>query len=55
MDEARKIDSETLQGILADLRTALARLDEAHAPSDIGAHLSLVIDRLESFIERLPE
>lgn len=43
-------DVRPLEAILADMKKALARLDELQAPSDVGAHLSLAIARLEKAI-----
>lgn len=42
-----KSDVGPLEAVLADMEMALARLDELQAPSEVGAHLSLAIDRLE--------
>lgn len=41
-----------LRGALRLMKSALAKLDAAEAPAEIGAHLDLVICRLEEVIDR---
>jgi hypothetical protein len=39
---------DTLQSAMVSMKAALADLDDADAPADIGAHLDLAIYRLEA-------
>jgi hypothetical protein len=38
--------------VLRLMKSALAKLDEAQAPADIGAHLDMAICRLEETIDQ---
>lgn len=46
------MDQEKLEKALACMQAALALLDDADAPADIGAHLDLAICRL---VDRLSQ
>jgi hypothetical protein len=49
-------DGSSLENALALMKTALVLLDEAEAPSHIGAHLDLAICQLSEIIDdRLPQ
>jgi hypothetical protein len=39
---------ETLESAMAGMKSALADLDAADAPADVGAHLDLAINRLQA-------
>ena len=45
-------DYEELGRALSLMREALGLLDDCKAPADVGAHLDLAIQRLESTIAR---
>jgi hypothetical protein len=42
-----------LQTALRDMKAALAILDNAEAPADVGAHLDLAISRLEAVLSQM--